>query len=81
MMFQTQKEREDNDALRAENEKLHWENLTMKEALMAIFCSKCEVLPPGEDAKQQRLCRLRVENAWLKEEVDSKIFLISEFSI
>lgn len=71
-MFQHQSEKDDNDALRAENQRLYFENLAMKGILMYPFCVACE----GEEAKQQHLQALRDENARLQKKVNSNFFFL-----
>lgn len=68
-MWQAQNERADNNALRSENERIHCENIAMREALNNIICPNCHGSGLGAEEKQHSLQRLRMENTRLKEEV------------
>ncbi|KAK6125911.1 hypothetical protein DH2020_040348 [Rehmannia glutinosa] len=63
-----QNERADNNALRAENERIHCENIAMQEALRNIICPTCHGSGLEDEEKQHSLHRLRMENTLLKEE-------------
>ncbi|KAK2973163.1 hypothetical protein RJ640_009586 [Escallonia rubra] len=63
-----QNERADNNSLRAENERIHCENLALGEALKNVVCPACGGPPLGEEERLRTLQRLRIENAQLKEE-------------
>lgn len=67
--MQAQSERADNSALRTENERIHCENLAMREALKNIVCLNCDGPALGEEERKRGLQILRMENAQLKEEV------------
>ncbi|XP_030525432.1 homeobox-leucine zipper protein ROC8-like [Rhodamnia argentea] len=64
----TQNERSDNTALRAENERIHCENLAIMEALKSVICPACGGPPLGEEERQCNLEKLKMENVQLKEE-------------
>ncbi|XP_030461287.1 homeobox-leucine zipper protein ROC8-like [Syzygium oleosum] len=64
----TQNERADNTALRAENERIHCENLAIMEALKSVICPACGGPPFGEEERQHNLEKLKMENVQLKEE-------------
>ncbi|XP_039170506.1 homeobox-leucine zipper protein ROC8 [Eucalyptus grandis] len=64
----TQNERADNTALRAENERIHCENLAIMEALKSVICPACGGPPFGEEERQRNLEKLKMENVQLKEE-------------
>ncbi|KAG8373525.1 hypothetical protein BUALT_Bualt11G0033200 [Buddleja alternifolia] len=74
-----QNERADNNALRSENERIHFENLTMQEALKNIICPSCNGSDLGEEEKIRNLQRLRMENARLKEEHERTINFFSNY--
>lgn len=59
----------DNNVLRVENERMHNENLVLREALKTIICPSCGG-PHNEDERRE-LCleQLRLENARLKAQV------------
>ncbi|RAL43596.1 hypothetical protein DM860_017339 [Cuscuta australis] len=59
-----QSEKADNNGLRTENERIHCENLAMREALKSIVCPKCD----GEEERKHGLQLLMMENVQLKEE-------------
>ncbi|KAK3002743.1 hypothetical protein RJ639_020104, partial [Escallonia herrerae] len=69
-----QNERADNNSLRAENERIHCENLALGEALKNVVCRACGGPPLGEEERLRTLQRLRIENAQLKEELTFMIF-------
>ncbi|XP_073128696.1 homeobox-leucine zipper protein HDG11-like [Henckelia pumila] len=62
-------ERADNGVIRSENERIHYENLAMREALKNVICSSCNGSGLGEGEKECSLQRLRMENVLLKEKV------------
>ncbi|KAF2325701.1 hypothetical protein GH714_033345 [Hevea brasiliensis] len=69
----TQNEKADNSVLRAENERIQCENLAIREALKNVICPSCGGPPFGEEERQRSLQKLQLENAQLKEEMDSII--------
>nr|GMC62468.1 homeobox-leucine zipper protein ROC8-like [Ipomoea batatas] len=73
-----QGERADNSALRTENERIHCENLAMREALKNVVCLQCDGPALGEEERKRGLQILRMENAQLKEEVHS---IFNSFSL
>jgi homeobox-leucine zipper protein len=68
---QAQHERADNCFLRAENDKIRCENITMREALKNVICPTCGGPPVAEDYFDEQ--KLRMENARLKEEVTMRL--------
>ncbi|CAA3015665.1 homeobox-leucine zipper HDG11-like, partial [Olea europaea subsp. europaea] len=64
----TRRERADNSTLRSANERMHCENLAIKEALKNIICPTCDGPRPDEEERQRNLQKLRMENSLLKEE-------------
>ncbi|KAF7842928.1 homeobox-leucine zipper protein HDG11-like isoform X1 [Senna tora] len=64
----TQNERADNNFLRAENERVHCENIALREALKNMTCPSCGGPPYGEEELQRHLQKLHLENAQLKQE-------------
>ena len=67
-MVQTQNERTGNSVLRIENERMQYENLVMREALMKMTCPTCGSSPSGFPDRQSRQRNLQQENHQLKEE-------------
>ncbi|XP_024992062.1 homeobox-leucine zipper protein HDG11-like [Cynara cardunculus var. scolymus] len=67
--MKAQHERADNCALRAENDKIRYENIVIREALKNLVCPTCGGPPIGEDCYFDEQ-KLRFENAQLKEELD-----------
>ncbi|TVU17346.1 hypothetical protein EJB05_33371, partial [Eragrostis curvula] len=78
MASQAQHERQDNCFLRAENDKIRCENITIKEALKNIICPNCGGPPIGEDFFDEQK-KLRMENARLKEELDRVSSITSKY--
>nr|XP_027097544.1 homeobox-leucine zipper protein ATHB-52-like [Coffea arabica] len=70
---QLQNEREENDALTLENEKLRMENLIMRGMLMDPYCTKCHGGLTEEETRKLHLQGLANENAKLKKELDEKV--------
>ncbi|CAA2941815.1 homeobox-leucine zipper protein HDG11-like [Olea europaea var. sylvestris] len=64
-----QYERADNSALRAENDKIRCENITISVALKNVICPSCGGPPVSEDPYLDEQ-RLQMENVQLKEELD-----------
>ncbi|RDY01502.1 Homeobox-leucine zipper protein HDG11, partial [Mucuna pruriens] len=75
----TQTERANNNALRAENERIQNENLVMKEALKNIMCPSCGGPPYDKEGHEHSLEQLRLENARLKEEREKVSNLLAEY--
>ncbi|PIN04592.1 hypothetical protein CDL12_22872 [Handroanthus impetiginosus] len=67
--LKAQHERQDNCALRAENDKIRCENIAIREALKNVICPSCGGPPVSEDSYFDEQ-KLRIENAHLKEELD-----------
>ncbi|KAL2521930.1 Homeobox-leucine zipper protein HDG11 [Forsythia ovata] len=74
-----QHERADNSTLRSDNERIHCENLAMKEALNNIICPDCDGPRLGEEERQRNLQKLKMENALLKEEHGRMLNIHSSF--
>ncbi|KAL9381498.1 hypothetical protein Peur_027155 [Populus x canadensis] len=68
-----QSERSDNSVLRTENERIHCENLSIREAMKNVICPACGGHPFGEEERQLNLQKLRKENARLREEAISSL--------
>ncbi|KAK6154095.1 hypothetical protein DH2020_013734 [Rehmannia glutinosa] len=77
--IKAQNEKADNNALRTENERIHFENLAMQEALKNIICPACNGSSLGEEDKRRNLLRLRMENARLKEEHERTINFFANY--
>ncbi|GFP82392.1 homeobox-leucine zipper protein roc8 [Phtheirospermum japonicum] len=77
--IKAQNEKADNNALRTENEKIHFENLAMQEALKTIICPSCNGSCVGEEEKHSNLVRLRMENVRLKEEHERAINFFANY--
>ncbi|KAL6861847.1 hypothetical protein ACP4OV_017547 [Aristida adscensionis] len=75
--MKAQHERADNCFLRAENDKIRCENITMREALKNIICPNCGGPPVAEDYFDEQ--KLRMENARLKEELDRVSSITSKY--
>ncbi|KAL7094296.1 hypothetical protein ACP275_11G094000 [Erythranthe tilingii] len=73
-------ERADNNSLRSENERIHFENLSMHEALKNAFCPSCNSSGVCEEEKLQNLQRLRIENARLKEEYERAVNFFTNYT-
>lgn len=80
-IFQTQTERADNSALRAENSRIQCENYAIREALKNVICPACGGPPFGEEDRQQSLQKLHLENAQLKEEANIWNIYISLYTL
>ncbi|XP_051117799.1 homeobox-leucine zipper protein ROC8-like [Andrographis paniculata] len=74
-----QNEKANNSTLRSENERIHYENLAMQEALKNIICPNCNSLGLGEEETHRNLQRLRMENARLKEEHERTMNFFSNY--
>lgn len=73
--MQSKHEREQNKHLRAENEKLRCENMRYKEALTNACCPACGRMAAISDVSIDER-QLRMENARLREEVRSFLYII-----
>ncbi|KAL7094288.1 hypothetical protein ACP275_11G093800 [Erythranthe tilingii] len=73
-------ERADNNSLRSENERIHFENLSMHEVLKNAFCPSCNSSGVCEEEKRQNLQRLRIENARLKEEYERAVNFFTNYT-
>ncbi|GER27243.1 homeobox-leucine zipper family protein, partial [Striga asiatica] len=77
--IKAQNERADNNALRSENERIHFENIAMQEALENVICPACNGSFPGEEERRNNLLRLRMENSRLKEEHERAIGFFANY--
>ncbi|CAA0813484.1 Homeobox-leucine zipper protein HDG11 [Striga hermonthica] len=77
--IKAQNERADNNALRSENERIHFENIAMQEALENVICPACNGSFPGEEERRNNLLRLRMENSRLKEEHEKAIGFFANY--
>ncbi|KAK7412829.1 hypothetical protein VNO78_04488 [Psophocarpus tetragonolobus] len=66
--MKNQHERADNTALRVENDRIHSENLIMREALKNMLCPSCGGPPCQEGEHDHVIQKMQLENAQLKEE-------------
>ncbi|KAG5227409.1 homeobox-leucine zipper protein [Salix suchowensis] len=72
-------ERSGNSVLRAENERIHCENLAIREAMKNVICPACGGPPFGEEERQLHLQKLRQENARLREEHENVSSLLARY--
>lgn len=81
ILIKAQKEREDNNALRAENERMERENVELREAMKNLFCKSCGVSPSADNSQDRGYSRqqLQLENALLKDEASYITSLIHSF--
>ncbi|XP_048544395.1 homeobox-leucine zipper protein ROC8-like [Triticum urartu] len=75
--MKAQHERQDNCFLRQENDKIRCENIAMREALKNVICPTCGGPPIAEDYFDEQ--KLRMENARLKQELDSVAGLTAKY--
>ncbi|EYU41403.1 hypothetical protein ABFS82_11G106800 [Erythranthe guttata] len=73
-------ERADNNSLRSENQRIHFENLSMHEVLKNAFCPSCNNSGVCEEEKRQNLQRLRIENARRKEEYERAVNFFTNYT-
>ena len=66
--LKTQHERENNNALRAENERMQKENLAFKETLKNMLCPACGGPSVVDVDHENSLQQLKLENKRLKDE-------------
>ncbi|KAM7515913.1 hypothetical protein LguiA_005496 [Lonicera macranthoides] len=76
--IKVQNELAGNNALRQENERIHWENLAIGDALKNVICPTCGDPPIGEEERQRNIQQLKIENALLKQEVISPGLLLDD---
>ncbi|KAH9649335.1 homeobox-leucine zipper protein ROC8 [Citrus sinensis] len=74
-----QNERANNSVLRAENERVHCENLAIREALKNVICPSCGGPPFGIEERQRSLQKLQLENSQLKEEHEKVSNLLAKY--
>ncbi|XP_058749426.1 homeobox-leucine zipper protein HDG11-like [Vicia villosa] len=78
-LMKNQHERENNSSLRLENERIHNENLLIKEALKATICSTCGGPPFPQEEHEHFMRSMEQENAQLKQECDKVSNLIANY--
>ncbi|CAI8590367.1 unnamed protein product [Vicia faba] len=78
-LIKNQHERENNTTLRLENERIHNENLLIKEALKATICSTCGGPPFPQEEHEHFMHSMERENAQLKQERDKVSNLIANY--
>ncbi|XP_078444427.1 homeodomain GLABROUS 11 [Wolffia australiana] len=76
--MKVQNERADNCSLRAENDRIRCENISMREALRNVICPTCGGPPTTEDSFFDEE-KLRMENVRLKEELDRVASVASKY--
>ncbi|XP_047964448.1 homeobox-leucine zipper protein HDG11-like [Salvia hispanica] len=77
--IKAQNEKADNNALRSQNEKIHFENLAMQEALRTVVCPACNATSLADEDKTHILHTLRMENARLKQEYQQTMDYFSNY--
>ncbi|KAJ1414384.1 START-like domain superfamily [Sesbania bispinosa] len=77
--IKVQHERADNNALRAENDRMLSENLLMKEALKNTLCPDCGGPPFPEGEHELFMQKMQRENAKLKEEFERVSNLLARY--
>ncbi|OIW21278.1 hypothetical protein TanjilG_31393 [Lupinus angustifolius] len=75
--MKVQHERMDNSTLRAENDKIRYENIAIKEALKNCICPNCG--PPLNEQNYFDDQKMRLENLHLKEELDRVSSIASKY--
>ncbi|KAK7331294.1 hypothetical protein VNO77_25516 [Canavalia gladiata] len=77
--LKNQHERADNTTLRVENDRIHSENLLMKEALKNIYCPSCGGPPYPEGEHEHFVQKMQLENAQLKDEHEKVSSLLARY--
>ncbi|XP_020230831.1 homeobox-leucine zipper protein HDG11 [Cajanus cajan] len=77
--IKNQHERADNTALRVENDRIHSENVLMKEALKNMLCPSCGGPPYPEGKHEHVIQKMQLENAQLKEEHEKVSSLLARY--
>ncbi|CAH8359451.1 unnamed protein product [Eruca vesicaria subsp. sativa] len=76
--LKAQHERADNNALKAENDKIRCENIAIREALKHAICPNCGGPPVSEDPYFDEQ-KLRIENAQLRDELERMSTVASKY--
>ncbi|KAL0801724.1 hypothetical protein Bca101_056900 [Brassica carinata] len=76
--LKAQHERADNNALKAENDKIRCENIAIREALKHAICPNCGGPPVSEDPYFDEQ-KLRIENAHLRDELERMSTVASKY--
>ncbi|KAF8111322.1 hypothetical protein N665_0076s0300 [Sinapis alba] len=76
--LKAQHERADNNALKAENDKIRCENIAIREALNHAICPNCGGPPVSEDPYFDEQ-KLRIENAHLRDELERMSTVASKY--
>ncbi|KAI5443568.1 hypothetical protein KIW84_012275, partial [Lathyrus oleraceus] len=79
-LLKKQNSRENNSALRAENEDLLHQNIHMKETLKAKLCTTCGGPPVPSKENELSMQKMAEQNTRLKEEVDKASTLLARYS-
>ncbi|NP_001302850.1 homeobox-leucine zipper protein HDG11-like [Brassica napus] len=76
--LKAQHERADNNALKAENDKIRCENIAIREAIKHAICPNCGGPPVNEDPYFDEH-KLRIENAHLRDELERMSTVASKY--
>ncbi|CAK8533043.1 unnamed protein product [Lathyrus sativus] len=79
-LLKKQNSRENNSALRAENDDLLHQNIHMKKTLKAILCTTCGGSPVPSKEHELSMKKMAQQNTRLKEEVNKASSLLARYS-